>query len=59
MTNQSRKESKTLSFKLSLEEYADFWLVAGLLNESTKKATFLKMLKIVKSIDREKLKYGL
>jgi len=58
MTNLSRKESKTLSFKLSLEEYADFWLVAGLLNESTKKATFLKMIRIIKSLDKEKLKYA-
>jgi len=51
------KESKTLSFKLSLEEYSDFWFVAGLLNEATKKATFLKMLKIIKTVDKEKLKY--
>lgn len=42
------KETKHLRFKLTPKEYADFWYVVSLLDESKKKPAFLKMLTILR-----------
>lgn len=43
-------ETKTLSFRLTIKQYSDFWYVAALLDEKRKKPAFLKMLNKLKEV---------
>jgi len=45
-----KSKVKTLSIKLTVKEYSDFWYVASLLGESEKKPAFLKMLAKLKEM---------
>ena len=50
MKDIKNKKSKTLSIKLTVKQYSDFWYIAGLLGESAKKPAFIKMLSKLKEV---------